>query len=413
MEKMSIWFLSAHDQPKGLSSRTYDFAKELVKQGHQVTMFTNSYCHWKHTDFLEQHEKSRIEEIEGIRVVWLKTTPYKGNGWARGVNMLFNIFRSIQVAKKLQDKPDVVIGPSVPPGTAWAAAYIAKLKGAAFVFEIRDVWPIRLVYDGNLSKLSPVYHLFRVLEKYLYRKAHAISTALPFVHDHVSQSGGDTTRITWIPNGINLERFKGFDSYEGGKDACITAMYIGGLGVKHGVSTIIKAAGILAKKSNNPYRFIIVGDGPNKHEYQREAATHDLLNMEFRDGIPKSEIPKIQAEADVLIVSVLNSEAYRFGINFNKLFDYLASARPVILACNAPNDPVVESGAGLSVPPENPEAMAEALEKFLKMSPDERMNMGRLGRHYVEKVFDIQKITAHMENLLLGAIKAKESMRGA
>lgn len=75
---MNIWNISAHDQPRGQSSRTYDFSRELLKRGHQITMFTNSYCHWTHTERLSPNEKWRIEEIDGIRVVWMRTIKYTG-----------------------------------------------------------------------------------------------------------------------------------------------------------------------------------------------------------------------------------------------------------------------------------------------------------------------------------------------
>ena len=111
MPRLNIWYLSAHDQPKGQSSRTYDFSCELAKCGHQVTMFTNSYCHWTHAERLENFEKWRIEDIDDIRVVWLRTVHYKGNGLKRGLNMISNAWRSLQAACRLPDKPDVVIGP--------------------------------------------------------------------------------------------------------------------------------------------------------------------------------------------------------------------------------------------------------------------------------------------------------------
>ena len=140
MQKMNIWYLSAHDQPKGQSARTYEFSRELVKRGHQVTMFTNSYCHWTHVERLAPREKWRVEEIDGIRVIWLRTIHYTGNNWRRGANMLSNAWRSIQVARALSDKPDVVIGPSVPLWTGWAASKIAGMKGSAFVFEVSGRW---------------------------------------------------------------------------------------------------------------------------------------------------------------------------------------------------------------------------------------------------------------------------------
>jgi glycosyltransferase involved in cell wall biosynthesis len=406
---MNIWYLSAYDQPKGQSSRTYDFSRELVKRGHQVTMFTNSYCHFTHVERLGPHEKWRTEDIDGIRIIWLRTIHYTGNGWRRGGNMLSNAWRSTQVARTLSDKPDVVIGPSVPLGTGWAALKIARMKRAAFVFEVRDVWPIVLVDDGGLSKRSPVYYLFRFIEKSLYRKSQRISSVLPFIYQHVSESGSNPEKVTWIPNGVNFERFSGLEEYDGGEKLPLVAMYVGGYSVEHDVITIVRAAKILQQKGISKYRFVIVGDGIKRPECQAEASINSLTNIEFRDPVTKLDVPRIQLEADILIACVIDTPSFRFGLNLNKMFDYLASGRPVILSGNAPNDPVVESGAGFSIPPENPDAMVGALESLLKMTPEERIEMGKRGRRYVEEEYDMGMLGDRMESLLLQAIEDRKS----
>lgn len=406
---MNIWYLSAHDQPKGISSRTYDYSRELVRRGHRVTMFTNSYCHFTHRERLAPREKWRTEEIDGIRVIWLKTIPYTGNGWRRGANMLSNAFRSLEVAQTLPDKPDVVVGPSVPLGTGWAASRIAVMKEAAFVFEVRDVWPIALVDDGGLSRRSPVYFAFRLLEKSLYRKAHRISATMPFIFRHVAESGGNPEHVTWIPNGVNFDGYRELAPYDGGKTRPLVAMYVGGFGNAHDVITLVKAAALLRQRGIDDYRFVLVGDGVKRQECRREAAAHALSNVEFHDPVPKSQVPRLQAGADVLIAAVLDSKAYRFGLNLNKLFDYLASERPVLFSGNAPNDPVAESGAGFSIPPERPEEMAGALEQLLKMRPEERAEMGKRGRAYVEREFDITRLAERMESLFVQAIRDRRS----
>jgi glycosyltransferase involved in cell wall biosynthesis len=409
MQKMNIWNISAHDQPKGQSSRTYDFSRELVKRGHQVTMFTNSYCHWTHVERLAPHEKWRIEEIDGIRVVWLRTIHYSGNGSRRGANMLSNIWRSIQVARILSDTPDVVIGPSVPLGTGWAALKIARMKGAAFVFEVRDVWPIALVDDGGLSKRNPVYYAFRFIERNLYRNSQRISATMPFLYQHVSESGSNPEKVTWIPNGVDFDRFSGFEKYAGGENLPLTVMYVGGFGAAHDVITIVRSAAILQQQGNDKFRFVIIGNGVKKTECQREASLNKLTNIEFRDPVPKSEVPRLQMGADILVACVLDSAAYRFGLNLNKIFDYFASGRPVIFSGKAPNDPIVESGAGYSIPPEDPEAMVNVLKKLSMISPAERAEMGKRGRRYVEENYDMRKLADRMESLLMQSIKDRKS----
>jgi glycosyltransferase involved in cell wall biosynthesis len=371
-------------------------------------MFTNSYCHFTHVERLSPHEKWRIEEIDGIRVVWLHTIHYTGNGWRRAANMLSNAWRAIQFARTLAEKPDVVIGPSVPLLTGWAAFKIARMKGATFVLEVRDVWPQALVDLGALSNNSLPYYLFRYLEKYLYRKAQRISAVLPFTWKHVGDSGADSNKVCWIPNGANLERFSNLPTYNGGQ-LPLTAMYVGGFSSTHDISNILKTAKILEEKGIIGYRFVVVGSGSQRSDCENEASGLKIRNIEFRDPVPKSEIPHLQMGADVLIASVKNTPVYQFGINSNKIYDYLASSRPIIFSGNAPNDPVAESGAGFSIPPEDPEAMADALMKFLEMRPTERIEMGKRGRRYVESEFDIRKLAGRMESLLFQAVKDRES----
>lgn len=409
---MNIWFFSAHDQPKGRSSRTYDFSKELVKLGHKVTMFTNSICHWTQEDCLSPDEKWRFEYHDGIKVVWLKTIKYNGNGLKRGLNMISNARRAFQASAVLKDRPDVVVGPSVPIGTGWAAQKIAERKRAAFVYEVRDVWPIALVDNGGMSKFSPIYFAFRYIEKTLYRKSFKISSTVPLLYDHVKNSGGDPNKIIWLPNGVDFSRFQGFDKYQGGTSKKLVVMYVGGFGAAHDVISIVRAATLLQKKGNEQFYFVIVGDGVNKAKCEHEAAYHKLINIEFRGSVLKSDVPKIQMEADILIASVKNSAIYRFGLNLNKLYDYFASSRPVIFSGKAENDPVIASKAGFTIEPENPEKMVEALLKFSKMSPVERIEMGKRGRVYVEKEFNMKNLGKRMEKMLFQAVSEKESKYG-
>lgn len=402
---MNIWYLSAHDQPNGQSSRTYDYSRHLVKRGHRVTMFTNSYCHWTRIERLSQREKWRIEEIDGIRVVWLRTRHYSGNRWSRGGNMISNAWRCIQVSRALSDRPDVVIGPSVPLGTGWAASLIARSKKAAFVFEVRDVWPEALVDSGGLSNSSPVYHAFRLIEKSLYHKSDRISSTLPFIHHHVFESGGDPGKVMWIPNGVDFERLPNGLPYDGGTRRPLVVMYVGGFGAEHDVFTIVEVARLVQQAGDGLFHFVMVGNGIKQPECQRLAALHRLTNIEFRAPVPKAEVPSVLSTGDILIASIINSAVYRFGINLNKLYDYAAAGRPVIFAGHAPNDLVKESRSGFSVPPEDPHAIVAALDKLLNMTAEERQHMGQRGRQYAEMKFDLRKLGGCMESLLLDSIK--------
>lgn len=400
---MKIWYISAYDQPRGQSPRTYDFSIELMQRGHDVTMFANSFCHFTKKDHLTDKELWRIEKMDGITVVWLKTRPYSGNGIGRGLNMLDNARRVLQSSRMLHDPPDVVLAPSVPLLTGWAGAHLAYKFCVPFIFEVRDVWPDALVDIGGLKKNSLVYYAFRYLERLMYRKASRISSTLPNLAEHVGAAGVNPSKIVCIPNGIDLSQYP-IGCYDGGVERQLTVMYVGGFGLDHDVPSIIRAAKILQDEGDERFRFILIGGGVRKRLCEQEALSYDLRNLLFRDPVPKPTLPEVQREADILIASITDSKSYRFGLNLNKLCSYFASSRPVLFSGNPPNDPVAESGGGISVRAEDPQAIVDGLRALGCKDPLERVRMGESGRHYAEMRLSMKVLGGKMELMLTDAI---------
>jgi len=108
-----------------------------------------------------------------------------------------------------------------------------------------------------------------------------------------------------------------------------------------------------------------------------------LSNVHFLPSIPKRAVPAFLAEMDSLFIGWRKLPIYRFGINPNKLFDYLMAGKPVIHSVEAGNDMVKDAGAGFSVGAEDPAAIAEAVRRMLATTPNERGRMGAAGRQYV------------------------------
>ena len=91
---------------------------------------------------------------------------------------------------------------------------------------------------------------------------------------------------------------------------------------------------------------------------------------------------------------------YRFGISFNKLYDYLAAARPIVFGTDAVNNLVDAAGAGLSVPANAAAALAGALECLAGMPEAERRAMGERGRRYVEANHDTRRLSQRLADVL-------------
>jgi len=175
-------------------------------------------------------------------------------------------------------------------------------------------------------------------------------------------------------------------------------MYLGGFSLTHDVETIIEAARLL--KDEKGFRFVIIGGGSGRDRCEEAVRKYSLDNIVFREPVSKAQIPHVLESADVLIACVKNTPVYQFGINSNKIFDYLGSGRPIIFAGNTPNDPVADARAGLSVPPEDPEALSVALKKIMQMKPLERKRLGDNGLAYARRFLDTRILAAQIEHEL-------------
>lgn len=403
---MKIWFISAYDAPKGNSSRTYDYAKLLVDHGHEVTFFTSGFDHFLKKERLNKNETYREESISGIKVVWLKTTPYNGS-ISRFINMLSNAYRSYTIGKLVNfDQPDVIVGPSVPLFTGLAAFLLSKKKECAFCFEVRDIWPQVLIDLNVLSKYSPITLLLKKIESLLYHKANQIISALPYAYKHIETFGLYTDKISYIPNGTKLARFAIASIYDGGLPSILRVIYAGGFSKSNDVESIIKSIKHLQEKGlEENFSFTFVGGGSEEKKLKELCTALQLKTVKFLGFVPKDEVPLVLAQGDVLIASAKNLPVYRFGINSNKVYDYMSSARPIIISIDSANNPIKDANAGYTVPPESPEIMADALIKLLRLSPKDRKIMGERGLAYAKEHFDIGKLVLKLESTFETAIE--------
>ena len=163
---------------------------------------------------------------------------------------------------------------------------------------------------------------------------------------------------------------------------------------------MLEAAALLQEGGKNQFRFVLIGDGLEKPNLIRQAQELKLSNVEFRPMVPKPLIPKVMEDADALINVFRDLPVLRFGTSSLKIFDYLASGRPILNAVAGRNNPVSEADAGITVLPENPVALAQAVEKMADLAPEERVQMGRNGYTYVKTNHDTRKLAAALEQIL-------------
>lgn len=388
--------------------RHHNLAGELIRRGHRVVIFASSFDHrTRQENRLAPGEKVKREDIDGVPYVWLRTPPYPGNTSARVWNMAVFAGRIWRVGKAAGfERPDVIIGSSPHLFAALAAQRLAARFRVPFVLEVRDLWPQSLVDLANVSARHPVVRGLEKIERYLYRRAARIISLLPGAVDHMVEKGADRERVVWIPNGINTDLVPPPEPPP--NDGVFTVMYTGAHGLANALDVLLEAASIVGSETwGRGVRFRFIGDGPEKPRLMERVRGENIKNVFFEDSVPRNKVYNLLKESNVLWVTLKDSPLYRWGISLNKLYDYLAAARPIVFGANVTVNPVAEAQAGLTVPPENPLALAEAIKELLYMSPEKRWEMGLCGREYVERYHSFARLADKLEKTLKDAMKDK------
>ncbi|MDQ1264782.1 MAG: hypothetical protein QG559_1783 [Campylobacterota bacterium] len=381
-------------------TRHYDFAKELTKSGHKVTIVASSFHYSKYQEMREYPEKDYlVENIDGIDFIWIKTPAYFGNGIGRVKNMLSYTFKVLKIMPELNlAKPDIIIGSSVHLFAVWAAYRLSCRYKTPFIMEVRDLWPQTLI-DMGISKWHPFILLLGLLERYLYKKADKIISNLPYAYDYIGQFV-EREKFIWISNGVDLSNIK-YTPKERNEKFIVS--YTGAIGVANNLQILLDAAKKLQDKKDIYFR--IVGDGVQKEKLKNFVKENNLQNVSIENSVPKNEVTNILQDSDVLYFNLKDSPVFNYGISSNKLYDYMASGRVIIFSAKAKNNPIKDANAGYSIMPDDAEQLEKTILEIYSLSVEERNSIGEKIRKYAQENYSIEVLADKLDKLLGDEVK--------
>lgn len=400
----------------GMEYRPYYLAREWVRAGHQVLILAGSHSHVR-----TSQPQAGGQTIDGISYCWYETPAYQGNGFGRVRNIWAFCRHVWKDAEALATAfaPDAVIASSTYPMDVWVARKVARLanknrpapagtpaipqgdpaalgSGPAggrtkLVYEVHDLWPLSPIELSGMSPRHPFAMLCQKAENDAYRDADVVVSMLPKVQGHMRAHGLDLKKLHIVPNGITLDEWEGegeaLDSPELVTHLALQRAagrlvlgYAGSMGLPNALDVLLDAARLL---KDEPISIVLVGSGHERLRLEKRVADEGLANVAMFAPIPKRQIPALLAQFDIAYIGWQRTPIYRFGIAPNKLMDYMMARRPVLHSVEAGNDPVAEAQAGLTVPPEDPQAVAEGVRCLAALKPDERAAMGERGRAFV------------------------------
>jgi glycosyltransferase involved in cell wall biosynthesis len=381
----------------GMEYRPYYLAREWVRLGHQVTIVAASFSHLRSTQPAMTGGATE-ELIDGVRYVWLRTSPYQGNGLRRVWNMLQFVRRLRKHEGQILQSHcvDVVVASSPHPFIIFPARRMARRCGARLIFEVRDLWPLTLIDLSGMSRWHPFIQGLQVAENYAYRHADRIVSVLPKANEYLREHGVDVGKFRCVPNGIDMAESSATPASLPPEHAAALAKlkseerflvgYVGQHSLSNALDAFVESAALV--ESSN-VALVLVGQGPEKANLEAKARERGAKNIVFLPPVAKKAVPAILAQMDVLFLGWKRQPLYRYGISPNKLMDYMLAGKPVIHAVEAGNDPVAEACCGISCEPENPQAIARSVAELMtQRTAEERLVMGQRGKDYVMRHFD-------------------------
>lgn len=376
----------------GMEYRPYYMAREWVRAGHRVTIVAATQSHVRTYQPVAGDSPFVEEWIDGIRYLWLRTPRYSGNGLGRIVNMLTFVMRLGQFGRRIGAvaAPDAVIASSTYPFDIVPARRIAQRHAARLVFEVHDLWPLTPIEISSMSRWHPFIMAVQWAEDFAYRHADRVVSMLPRAQDYMVSRGMNGEKFAYVPNGIAVDDWSAPpvpipDAHAKVLQQCrergkFVLGYAGTHGVANGLDLLLDAAALLRDK---PVTLVLVGQGPEKSRLERRATEMGLDNVVFLAPVAKRAIPSLLQRFDAAYIGWRRQPLYRFGISPNKLMDYMMGERVVVHSIEAGNDPVAESGCGISVTPENAQMIAQATLELMALSAETRRAMGKRGRDFV------------------------------
>ena len=401
----TIWIINQYGSTPetGMGGRHFYFARELSKQGNLVYLIIGSYSHILRKP-PKVDNKFKLEVIDGVNILWVRVPRYKSaHGKRRVLNWFYFAWKLLKLPKIIRNKPDSIICSSPSIISFLPAAWLSKKFRARLVFDVRDIWPLTLIELGGYSPRHPFISFMQRIEDYAYRTSDAVISNWPYADRHIKNRGYHNVPFSWIPNGFTMDEFSGKEKLPNHIVSKLPTNkfivgYAGTIGTANAVDVLMKCAESLKNKSD--IAFVIVGDGKDRANLEISAINKNLNNVHFIGPVNKKYIQSMLNHFDVCYVGFRKSPLYRFGNSLNKLPEYFMSSKPIIYSITSTFLPVEEAKAGITVPAENPKAIAEAIIKLYNLDQSERDKLGENGRCYAIKNNEYAYLTEKLSDIL-------------
>nr|WP_297705276.1 glycosyltransferase family 4 protein [uncultured Butyrivibrio sp.] len=406
MKKILIICHYAQQPPLNTMLRYHNWGKELTHRGYKVTIIAASTVHNTDIDIIE--ETSRKKDVcDGVRYYYIKTPKYTGNGIQRIKNML-SFCLGLRYFRNLN--PDMII-----TCEAYLYPFVNHyFKGVSIITDTVDLWPESIVEYANFSRNNPLIRTLYGLEKKAYLKSDALIFSMEGGKDYVREQPYSKkinySKVFHINMGCDIlqkdKELEGISFNLGWNPDNFNIVYCGSIRQANQVQQICDAAWEIQKRGYDTIRFQIYGNGDDLEMLKKYVTENGINNVSFYGRIEKDRIPYILANGRANILTYKHVPLMKYGGSQSKLFDYLASGRPIICNAKFGYNLIERYRCGVVAENQSAGALADAIEKLYQVDVTELSEMGIRARQAAE-AYDQPVLVDKLEEVFKYVIENK------
>ena len=418
----NVWVL--HPDASGPSMKgllRYHYFAKNIDNNYKIKIFSSSKIRNSNVNLIpDEDETLYIEKFDdGVEYVFVKTDYYEVNDKNRVKNWLSYYRNSIRTANNLiknGDIPDVLIGSSPHPLSMLAAIKIGKKYNIPVVNEVRDFWPEVFFINGRVNEKSLIGKLMLLGEKYIYNNSDSLIFLKEGDYNYIIDkkwdidNGGsiDLRKIYYINNGVDLDNFdlranSTLDDKDLNNDS-FKCIYTGSLRMVNNIDNILDAAKILSEYKD--IVFLIYGDGEYKDKLLERITKENISNVKLKGYVDNKYIPYILSRAGVNILNYSDKYSWERGNSSNKIFEYMASGKPIISTVKMGYSFIKKYNIGLELEENNPKNLADAIVCIKDKNKSEYELLCRNARKASED-FDYKNLSVKLKDVIDQSIGGK------
>jgi colanic acid biosynthesis glycosyl transferase WcaI len=408
--RILIYSYNYYPEPIGIAPLMTELAEGMVKRGHEVRVLTA--MPWYPAGEIDEKYKGKFfftENINGVIVqrcyIWI--SKQRGLLHRIGFELSFVLSSLIQALKGW--RPDVILltVPGLP--VCIPAALIGGIYGSPVVLNLQDILPDAAVHVGLINN-DKLIKALKNLEKFAYRAATKISVIADGFTKNIVAKGVALEKIVEIPNWVDIDfirplpRDNNYFRREHNLENKFVVLYSGNIALTQGLETVIEAAAMV--KHIPEIAIVIVGENKALARLQEYCDRCGADNVKLLPFQPREKLPEMLSGADVGLV-VQKKNVLDFNMP-SKIQVLLASGRAIIASVpplGTAASAINKSGGGITTPPEDPQALAEAI-KDLYYYPEKAIALGKKGRAYAESNYAFELALDKYEKLFASVVRA-------